>query len=79
MRGRTVDRGEARPASAGRTVAGTWTSLRQPMALEADLFTIMLSRRPGHGPPAEQMEVKVKHGLAAVPTAVRHDPIAMFA
>jgi hypothetical protein len=48
----------------------------QQIVLEADFFSILLSRRPQHGPTAEQMEVKMKHGLAAVSAAVRHNPIA---
>lgn len=48
------------------------------MALEADLFTILLPRRPRHGPSAEQVEMKMKYGLSAVPTAVGHNPIAVL-
>lgn len=42
------------------------------------IFTLLLPRRPGHGPPAEQMKMKMKDGLATVAATVRHDPIALF-
>lgn len=38
----------------------------------------ILPGRPMHGPPAQQMDMKVEYGLTAVRAGIDHEPVAFL-